>query len=107
MGYISYRADTTTCYLLANKDGNLDIVVSCGPRAGVYLGDGKGHYTLVKEGNLRKFLTQSTGHVHSVSLADYNNDGRMDLVVGLARWPVQQIYQNMGGGGLRAGREDR
>lgn len=125
MGYKSYRKDTTTCYLLADKDGrltdrtgelglphdgtpaafgdlnadgNLDIIVSCGPRAGVYLGNGKGHYSLVREGRLRKFLTQNNGHVHRISLADYNNDGRMDLVVGLARWPVQQVYQNMGGG---------
>jgi len=123
----AYGADVIGRYLLADKDGKLsdrtaelglptdgapilihdltgdgylDILVATGPRAGLYLNDGKGHFA-VKDGALKKFLEQGGPYLHRAWLADFDNDGDPDLVVSNPRLGAEQVYENEGGGNFR------
>lgn len=75
-----------------NNDGNLDIALGqhCGGAA-IYLGDGKGNWK-----NHSKGL--STENVNPIALADFDNDGLLDVVTLGAFLEGFRIYKNMNDG---------
>lgn len=72
-----------------NNDGNLDVALGqhCGGAA-VYLGDGKGNWK-----NHSKGL--STENVNPIALADFDEDGLLDLVTLGAFLEGFRVYKNM------------
>jgi len=65
-----------------NGDGNLDLAGSdiWDINVSIFLGDGKGNFTLVSS-----IPTGSTHQDHSVAVGDFNEDGKIDLAV-VNRW---------------------
>jgi hypothetical protein len=78
-------------------DGAAEIMIATGSKAGLYVNDGKGRFTL-QEGDLQKFLAFRDPYLQKVSLVDFNCDGLPDLVVSQPRSGNEGIYENRGGG---------
>lgn len=78
-------------------DGRLEVLVAVGKQAGLYLSDGKGHFS-VKDGELKKFLERGGPYLLRAWTADFDNDGDEDLVVSNPRYGNEQVYENRGEG---------
>jgi hypothetical protein len=63
-----------------NNDGNLDAVVLLGDVIGVYLGNGQGRYSSFQQTNYGFPRGES---IEAVAAADFNGDGKLDLVLGI------------------------
>jgi len=89
---------------LADVDGNGvdDAFVQCTtPEAGIYLGDGKGHFRKVPDNEeVDKCMRVSCGcYKHPDVLADFNNDGTLDLALMRYREGGHSgLFQGVGGG---------
>lgn len=72
-------------------------------RCKLFRNDGKGHFTEVtaQSGDLSKSLGMAT----SAAWGDFDNDGRIDLVVGCLRGP-NRLYRNLGGGKFQDATEE-
>ena len=78
-----------------NGDGNLDLVVANTetPYLTILLGDGKGRFAPSAHS---PFDTHSYPHVHGIAIADFNHDGKLDLVTD--DWGHDQILMFLGDG---------
>lgn len=78
-----------------NHDGNPDLVIANTetPFITVLLGDGHGRF---HPATRSPFSTQSHPHVHGVAVADFNGDGRPDVVTD--SWDNNQILLLLGDG---------
>ena len=78
-----------------NGDGNLDLVIANTetPYLTILLGDGKGGFAPSPHS---PFDTHSYPHVHGVAVADFNGDGRLDVVTD--SWGHDQILMFLGDG---------
>ena len=78
-----------------NGDGNVDVVIpnTGTPYITVLLGDGQGGF---KPSAHSPFATQSHPHVHGVAAADFNGDGKLDVVTD--SWGDNQILMLFGDG---------
>jgi hypothetical protein len=78
-----------------NADGNLDLVIpnTGTPYLTVLLGDGKGRFLPSAHS---PFATTSHPHVHGVAVADFNSDGKLDVVTD--SWGNNQILMFLGDG---------
>jgi len=78
-----------------NGDGNLDIAIpnTGTPYITILLGDGKGGFTPSAHS---PFATSSHPHVHGVAAADFNSDGKLDLVTD--SWGENKILLFFGDG---------
>ena len=78
-----------------NGDGNLDLVIpnTGTPYITILLGDGKGSF---RPSPHSPFDTQSHPHVHGVAVADFNSDGKLDVVTD--NWGHDQILMMLGDG---------
>jgi len=83
-----------------NGDGAVDVVVAVGDRAGVYLNDGKGRFT-VRDGDLKKFLQTRDPYFLRTFPVDLDNDGDADLVVSSPRRGREEVHENLGAGRFR------
>ena len=81
-------------------DGALDILVATGKGAGLYVNDGKGHFT-VQGGALKKILERRGPYLLRAWTCDFDNDRDGDLVVSNPRTGDEQVYENQGGGSFR------
>jgi len=78
-----------------NNDGNIDLVIANTetPNLTILLGDGKGGF---KPAPHSPFATTSHPHVHGVAVADFNSDGKLDVVTD--SWGNNQIIMLFGDG---------
>lgn len=78
-----------------NHDGNPDLVIANTetPYITILLGDGKGGF---KPSPHSPFATQSYPHVHGIAVADFNGDGKLDVVT--ESWGRNQILMLLGDG---------
>jgi len=78
-----------------NGDGKVDVVIpnTGTPYLTVLLGDGQGGF---KPSPHSPFATQSHPHVHGVAAADFNSDGKLDVVTD--SWGDNQILMLLGDG---------
>jgi hypothetical protein len=78
-----------------NADGNLDLVIANTetPYLTILLGDGKGGFAPSPHS---PFDTHSYPHVHGVAVADFNRDGKLDVVTD--SWGHDQILMFLGDG---------
>jgi hypothetical protein len=78
-----------------NGDKSLDLFVPQSRGCRLYRNDGKGHFTDVtaQSGDLAKF----TGEATCAAFCDFNNQGRMDLVIGCIRGS-NRYFKNNGNG---------
>jgi FG-GAP-like repeat len=78
-----------------NGDGHLDLVIANTetPYLTVLLGDGKGGFVPSAHS---PFDTHSYPHVHGVAVADFNGDGKLDVVTD--SWGHDQILMFLGDG---------
>jgi hypothetical protein len=78
-----------------NGDGNLDLVIANTetPYITILLGDGKGGFAPSPHS---PFDTRSHPHVHGVAVADFNKDGKLDIVTD--SWGHDQILMFLGDG---------
>jgi len=87
-------------------DGDVDLLLASGARAGLYLNDGRGGFTL-KPGPLTDFVKQRCPYLHKAFTADFDNDGDLDLAVSNRRYGRQKVFENLGGGEHRPVLESR
>ncbi len=82
-----------------DNDGDLDIFIT--NRANqdnfLYYNDGQGRFTLLTEGN----IVSDGGDSQGAAWADYNRDGRLDVVVVNGSGQSNFLYQQTGGGGFQ------
>ena len=78
-----------------NGDGNLDLVIANTetPYLTILLGDGKGGFAPSPHS---PFDTHSHPHVHGVAVADFNGDGKLDVITD--SWGHDQILMFAGDG---------
>ena len=78
-----------------NGDGNVDLVIANTetPYLTILLGDGKGRFAPSPHS---PFDTHSYPHVHGVAVADFNGDGKPDVVTD--NWGRNQILMFLGDG---------
>jgi hypothetical protein len=78
-----------------NGDGNLDLVVANhqSPYLSIFLGDGKGGF---RPAPASPIDVHSTPHPHGVAVADFNGDGKPDVVTD--SWGTNQIELLLGDG---------
>ena len=78
-----------------NGDGNLDLVIANTetPYLTILLGDGKGGFAPSPHS---PFDTHSFPHVHGIAVADFNRDGKLDVVTD--SWGHDQILMFLGDG---------
>jgi hypothetical protein len=88
-----------------NKDGNLDIILAGagsenvnGVFVSTYLGDGKGNFTV------KQVINLGTGRIEGlISLADFNEDGNIDIALPLASTANVLIFLGDGTGNFTQG----
>jgi FG-GAP-like repeat len=90
--------DATRCgptFVDYDGDGHPDLFVPQPGKAKLFRNDGKGHFTDVidKCGDLAKPIPGAT----SAAWGDFNNDGRLDVVIGCLRGPNRYFQANADG----------
>jgi len=82
------------------SDGKVDILVAVGKKAGLYVNDGRGKFS-VRTGPLKKFLERGGPYLLRAWTVDFDNDGDPDLVVSNPRYGNEQAYENKGQGDFK------
>ena len=80
-----------------DRDGDVDVLIASGEKAGLYLNDGRGRFTR-KPGPLTDFIKQRCPYLHKAFTADFDIDGDLDLAISNRRFGRQIIFENLGGG---------
>jgi hypothetical protein len=78
-----------------NGDGATDILINAGKDGGLYVNDGKGNFKL-KAGALTDFVKVRSSYQQRPYQADFNNDGKLDLILSNRRGRMAQVYENKG-----------
>jgi hypothetical protein len=77
---VPYKGRVSSVYDF-NGDGALDLLITASTQSGVYLNDGKARFTRVEDG-LARFLSTSPAPATTLdTLADFDEDGRPEMIV--------------------------
>lgn len=82
-------------------DGLPEIVIAGEKDSGLYLNDGAGRFTRVA-GKLTDFLVRRGPYLIRAYRADFDNDGRPDLVLSNPRLGAAAVFQNEGKGSFKS-----
>lgn len=81
-----------------NGDGALDLLMTASMQSGIYLNDGKAHFTRVEDGLARSLSTRPAAATTLDTLADFDEDGRPEMLVTTFRAGRQSgLFRNEGG----------
>jgi hypothetical protein len=82
-------------------DGRPEVLVAGEKDSGLYLNAGAGRFTRV-EGKLTDFLVRRGPYLLRAYRADFDNDGRPDLVLSNPRLGLAAVFQNEGNGSFKS-----
>jgi hypothetical protein len=91
---------TPTLVFDLTGDGAPEVLAGMSKSGGLFLNDGKGHFTL-KECELTKFLCGTDPYPFRAWPVDFDDDGDWDLVVSSPRYGQEQVHENLGSGQFR------
>jgi hypothetical protein len=80
-----------------DQDGDVDLLIASGERAGLYLNNGRGGFTL-RPGPLAEFIQRRCPYLHVAFRVDLDNDGDHDLALSNRRYGQQRVFENLGDG---------
>lgn len=89
-----------------DTDGDIDLLITSGQEAGLYLNDGKGKFTR-QSGPLSDFVAQRCPYLHHVQTADFDQDGDIDLAISNRRYGREQVFENLGAGQFQVALSER
>lgn len=78
-------------------DGHVDVLVAATAESGFFRNDGKGGFRL-QAGPLTDLLRARDPYLQRADVADFDNDGLLDLVVSMPRHGPKVIFANLGDG---------
>jgi hypothetical protein len=93
---LDFKAGKTgVCFADFNSDGHIDLFIPQNGKSKLYQGDGTGNFIDVtaKSGDLAKGIPGAV----SAAWGDFNNDGKLDLMVGCLRGSNRYFEQNSDG----------
>lgn len=80
-----------------DHDGDIDVLISSGEEAGLFLNDGAGKFAR-RDGPLTEFVRQRCPYLHVVMRVDFDHDGDLDIAVSNRRYGREKVFENRGKG---------